>query len=123
MKKALYLLGVLDDSDVEWMTRVGRKRSVAAGTLVIQVGKQIDTIFFVLDGAFSVLGPDGQKEIARLGVAEIMGEMSFVDSRPPSATVKALTNSLVLAIPRTELTMRLEENVAFAARFVVRANR
>jgi CRP/FNR family transcriptional regulator, cyclic AMP receptor protein len=117
MKKALYFLGILDDSDLDWMIAAGRKRAVAEGTTLIQIGKHIDTVFFVLDGAFSVLGPDDQKEIARLGAGEIIGEMSFVDSRPPSATVRAVVNSLVLAIPRSELTMRLDEHVSFAARF------
>jgi CRP-like cAMP-binding protein len=43
--------------------------------------------------------------------------MSFVDSRPPSATVKAVEDSRVLAIPRQKLSARLEQEQGFAGRF------
>jgi len=46
-----------------------------------------------------------------------VGEMSFLDSRAPSATVAALRDSAVLAIPRDALASRLQEQTAFAARF------
>jgi CRP-like cAMP-binding protein len=43
--------------------------------------------------------------------------MSFVDNRPPSATVYALEKSVVLAIPRAALLARLNTDPSFAARF------
>jgi CRP-like cAMP-binding protein len=43
--------------------------------------------------------------------------MSFVDSAMPPATVQALEDSLVLAIPRRRLNARLAEDLAFASRF------
>jgi CRP/FNR family cyclic AMP-dependent transcriptional regulator len=43
--------------------------------------------------------------------------MSFVDSRPPSASVIALTKSWLLAIPRQLLSTQLTKDTAFAARF------
>jgi CRP/FNR family transcriptional regulator, cyclic AMP receptor protein len=39
-------------------------------------------------------------EIARLGVGEIVGEMSFVDSAPPSATVTAVGECLALFLDK-----------------------
>jgi CRP/FNR family transcriptional regulator, cyclic AMP receptor protein len=59
----------------------------------------------------------GNKEVARLRSGEIVGEMSFVDSRPPSATVQAVEPSSVLAIPRLALKARLSQDAFFAARF------
>jgi CRP-like cAMP-binding protein len=55
--------------------------------------------------------------VAELGPGEITGEMSFVDANPPSATVTALENSVVLAIPKAQLLAKLEESPDFAARF------
>ena len=48
---------------------------------------------------------------------EFIGELSFLDSRPPSATVIASTNSVVVAIPRHMLETKLRDDTAFAARF------
>ena len=59
----------------------------------------------------------GSREVARLRPGEIVGEMSFVDSRPPSATVQAVEPSSVLAIPRLGLAARLIQDAPFAARF------
>ena len=38
---------------------------------------------------------ENAKEIATLGTGEVFGEMSFIDGRPPSATVETTQNSLV----------------------------
>ena len=47
----------------------------------------------------------------------MVGEMSFVDAGPPGATVTALEDSAVLAIPRSQLSAKLEQDSGFAARF------
>jgi CRP-like cAMP-binding protein len=115
MRKVLLFFGILDDSDVEWMMTTGAPVEVAPASVVIHEGKAINSIFLVIDGSFQVTV--GEKEVAKLKPGEIVGEMSFVDSRPTSATVKALERSLVLSIPRQKLSERLGEEVAFAARF------
>lgn len=46
----------------------------------------------------------------------MVGEISLIDSRPPTATVRALTKSVVLRIRRQSINLRLESNKAFAAR-------
>jgi CRP/FNR family transcriptional regulator, cyclic AMP receptor protein len=69
-----------------------------------------------LDGEVSVAAA-GVGEIARLGVGEVLGEMSFVDKSPPSATVAATTPTQVLAIERTLVREHLAADPAFAARF------
>jgi CRP-like cAMP-binding protein len=60
---------------------------------------------------------ENSKEIAILGTGEIFGEMSFIDNRPPSATVETTEESLVLSLPRSLLTSRLVQDVGFSARF------
>src|SRR6185436_6178421 len=57
------------------------------------------------------------KDIANLMCGEVAGEMSFLDSRPPSASVRALEKCSVLAIPKSRLSQKLETDTAFAARF------
>ena len=43
--------------------------------------------------------------------------MSFVDHLPPSATVKAIAPSVVLAIPREPLEQKLQQDAGFARRW------
>lgn len=116
-KKVLYFLGTLDDQDIDWMVRNGVKRSVSTGTRIIQEGQPTEFLFFILSGGFSVTTGRSKSGIARLTEGEILGEISFVDSRPPSATVTAVTDSVVGAVPEAALERKLAQDVAFAARF------
>jgi CRP/FNR family transcriptional regulator, cyclic AMP receptor protein len=120
MRKVLFLFGQLNDDDVEWMLAHGTKRSVPEQGVLIQQGVVSDSVFIVLEGRLAVWlkprrGPE--REIARLNAGEIVGEMSFVDARPPSATVRALEDSALFAIPKSALSARLAANEGFAARF------
>jgi CRP-like cAMP-binding protein len=120
MRKVLFLFGQLNDDDVEWMLKVGAKRFVPAGAVLIEQGVPVDAVFILLEGHLAVWlrgkrGPE--RELARLGAGEIVGEMSFVDARPPSATVRALEDSTVFAIPKPALNAKLATDSGFAARF------
>ncbi len=120
MRKVLFLFGQLNDDDVEWMLTAGARRLVSAGGVLIEQGVPVDAVFILLEGKLAVWlqgkrGPD--REIARLNAGEIVGEMSFVDARPPSATVKALEDSTVFALSRASLTRKLAADPGFAARF------
>jgi bacteriocin-type transport-associated protein len=117
MRKALFFLGILSDSDIDWLIGAGRRQPIAAGTVLIKEGIPVDAIYILLDGVLKVssVGVE-QVEIARLRSGEVVGEMSFVDARPPSATVSALEDSVVLAVPRAQLNAKLKD-AEFAARF------
>lgn len=118
MRKVLYLLGQLSDADIEWLIAKGRKERLPSGTVLIREGQPIDALYILLDGSLEVSGKAlGTDKPVRLGCGEVVGEVSFVDSRPPTATVAAATDSLVLAIPRALLSENLERNSEFAARF------
>src|SRR5580698_1885333 len=118
MRKALYFLGILNDSDIDWLVTAGMRREVPAGVTIIHEGRPLDAVFLVISGAFSVrVAALPGKQVARLMSGEVMGEMSFVDSAPPSATVEALETSMVLSIPRRRLNARLTEDAGFAGRF------
>lgn len=118
MRKALHILGILSDGDIDWMAEHGRLQHTTAGEMLIQVNRPIPDLLFLLDGQLSVrVGPESAMEIARLLPGEVVGEISFVDSRPPSASVFALQPSCLLAIPRTTLSAKLDKDGMFAARF------
>lgn len=117
LKKVLYFLGTLNDEDIEWMVRNGAKKSLPSGTRLIEEGHPSEFLFFILAGEFSVSSRTGRGEIARLTTGEILGEISFVDSRPPSATVTAIADSVVGAIPDSALEAKLARDLGFASRF------
>jgi len=115
MRKALYILGILDDNDANWLVANGKARHIRAGTVIIQEGVPVDSVFILIDG--QLLVHSGNVEIARLLAGEIVGEISFVDSRPPSASVKALVDSQALAIDKSVLRAKLQKDLGFASRF------
>jgi CRP-like cAMP-binding protein len=100
------------------MINNGAVRRVAAGQVLIREGHPIDGFYIVLEGLFAITSSsrNGQ-EVARNGVGEILGEISFVDSRPPSATVVALQDSLVFVLDRARLRDKLDREAHFASRF------
>jgi CRP-like cAMP-binding protein len=118
MRKALLLLGILNDTDLDWLIAAGAKRTLSSGSVLIRQGHPIDDLFIVLDGVLAVrTEKTADADIARLRAGEVVGEMSLIDSRPPSASVLALEPSAVLAISKRELKAKIDEDVAFAARF------
>jgi CRP/FNR family transcriptional regulator, cyclic AMP receptor protein len=117
MKKILFILGELADSDLDWLLYTGRKEPIAAGTTLIQEGFPVDTLYILLTGSLSVTIDKIGKEITRLDSGEVVGEISFIDARPPIATVRALKDSLVFSIPRAQLQQKLANDPAFASRF------
>jgi len=117
MRKVLFIFGHLTDTDVDWLAKNGRRKRVTKGTVLINQGVPVQSLYILLSGELAVLAGKSKTEIARLGVGEIAGEMSFVDARPPSATVSAREDSSVYTIPTKVLGEALTQNPGFAARF------
>jgi CRP/FNR family transcriptional regulator, cyclic AMP receptor protein len=117
MRKVLFIFGQLTDTDVLWLARAGRRRRVKRGTVLIREGVPIDTLYIVLEGELDVSVGADRRRIARLLPGEVVGEMSFIDARPPSATVSAATDAVVFTIARATLQRELVQDAGFAARF------
>ncbi len=118
MRKISFALDELSDSDIEWLAKVGQTKSVSAGTVLIHARKPSDSVYIVLSGVLSITIEIREKhEVARFGYGEIIGEMSFLSTRSSSTTAEALEDSIVFAIPKSELAAKLDEDVEFAARF------
>lgn len=116
MRKALYILGDLEDRDIIWIARNGRTRDLAVGEVLIAAGREVQELYFVTDGSLAVTAPSGAP-IATVAVGDVLGEMSFVEKRLPSASVTALEYARVLAIPLEALLAVFEQDQGFAARF------
>ncbi|MEK0193326.1 MAG: cyclic nucleotide-binding domain-containing protein [Microcoleus anatoxicus] len=118
MSKVLVILGELSDRDIDWMIANGKRTQIKAGTTLITEGKPLEALYIVLDGTLSVFASSvGNKQIGTIIAGEVLGEMSFVDGRLPSASVLALEECLILSISRRLLTEKLEQDVLFSLRF------
>ncbi len=116
MRKVLFILGQLTDSDATWLAQNGQHQRLAAGTELIRQGTHIDTIYIVLNGVMSVLTADGIK-IARVASGDILGEMSLADSGLTAASVRVDQEATVLAVSKQVLQDKLNNDAPFAARF------
>ena len=116
MQKVLYILGQLNDDDVEWLIERGVRRKIDRGTHLIEQGTSNDHLYIVLQGHVSVQ-VEGRGEMDVLGSGEILGEMSMVDSRPPSATVVAVEDCHVLSLAHEAIRQHVQDDLGFGMRF------
>lgn len=116
MRKVLYIMGQLSDSDVDWLASEGSRIKVRKGDVLIKARAHPDALYIVLDGSLSVSTEHGEV-INSIGCGEILGEMSFVDSSPASATVIASEDAIALAIKKEVLQKKIDEDFAFSSRF------
>lgn len=114
MRKVLSILGQLSDDDVEWIVAQGHIVKAMAGEALITAGQPVSKLYILLEGEVAVLLPTGA-ELARLGVGEILGEMSLVDKAPPSASVRVTQNTVFLGLDQTLVRHKMDTDSRFAA--------
>lgn len=110
----------LSNSDIDWLTAMGCRAQIAAGTVLVQQGKAVETLHIVIDGILTVTVSQDKTsdwEIARLGSGEVVGENLFIGAYPIPTTIKAVEKSLLFSINRQQLTAKLQQDVSFASRF------
>src|SRR5258708_19588721 len=84
MRKVLFIFGVLNDSDIDWMARAGSRRRIRRQEVLIHEGVPIDAVVLLLQGRMGV-SVSGAGEIAQIEAGHFIGELAPVDSGPPSA--------------------------------------
>ncbi|MEK6236504.1 MAG: cyclic nucleotide-binding domain-containing protein [Planctomycetales bacterium] len=115
MKRVLYILGLLQDKDIDWLAASGRREPVAPGTDIVVEGSPLDSLFIIIDGKFAI--KKGETVVASVGSGEVVGEISMLDSRPPVATVSASEDGNVLRLTHGSLHAKLDIDPGFASRF------
>ncbi len=117
---ALDIFQQLRPVDIHWMLATAELRTIAPNGVLVREDDPPETIFFIADGLFEayVYGHStSQLRVGQLGPGEIVGEISWLDGKPISATVRALETSSVIALSIPTLERKLAEDPAFAARF------
>ena len=113
---AIFVFGLLTDADVAWMAQAGVQRPIKDREILIQEGRPLESVIFLLQGECAVT-ERAAGEIARLGVGDARRRNVVPDSAPPSATVTAVGDGRALFLDKETLARRLEADVAFGCRF------
>ncbi len=117
MKEVIYVLGALEEPDVEVLMRIGIRQQLHVGDKLLTEGTHPDAIYLVLEGELSVSVKGRGTAIAHVGKGEIVGEMSLLESQPASATLCAISPVTALRIPRDALEENLAADPGFSVRF------
>src|ERR671937_2026194 len=100
------LFSDLDHGELERFSRVAVPRSFPPGTRVFHEGDRSDACYIVRSGSFRVTRehPDGRAiTLATLGPGDIFGELAMLDGEVRSASVEALSESELLALPAADV--------------------
>lgn len=123
LRKVLVVFAVLNDSDISWMVTNGIAAKATLNSILIQQDQEVPAVYLLLEGVVGIYleinNNNGvqEKRIAKRVKGEILGDISFIDRGTASASVKALENAWILALPRQILAAKLEVDRAFASRF------
>jgi len=111
----------IPEATIEKLSNAGRFVSLNKGDLVIQEGDKVDSIYCLLKGEVDILMPDDLEEYDDLTLVnmlvdgECIGEYSFVDEQPASATVRANTDIELLELSHDVLRDALDSDCELRA--------
>jgi CRP-like cAMP-binding protein len=103
---------------LEELRASGSARGLGADETIIEEGQQVADLFVVIRGELEVFLPKTKSRlrrvrIARVGPGDRIGEYSFVDKNPASASVASRIQTEVFGIPQVEFERKLEADPAF----------
>jgi signal transduction histidine kinase len=117
------LFAQLPQHDLERLAVMAEPMTLAPGELLLREGDPGDAMYVVVAGELDVTKLSGGTEVqlARVGAGTIQGEMSAIEGRPRSASVRAISEVDVVRVPREALlaVFAVEPEAAFAVLRVV----
>lgn len=128
--------GELHDGDVDWMVEQGVVEEARTDQILIHAGRAVEKLYVVLYGELTIAVLDQKRsdlneifsqvrevseptgrQIARVGKGELVGETALLNSHLSNFMVKAREPSLLLALPRPQLALKLRQDPAMGSRF------
>jgi cAMP-dependent protein kinase regulator len=97
------LFAPLDQSRQESLIGLFETILLEPGQVVVDEGQSSEELFVVLSGAVQVSKKDAQGEeltLAELEAGQIFGEISLIQKRPATATVRAIVKTVLLSLSR-----------------------
>jgi len=119
--RSVPLFADLEQGELENFSHVAVARSFPAGTRVFHEGDRSDACYIVREGSFRVTREhsDGRAiTLATLGSGDIFGELAMLDGEVRSASVEALTDGELLALPAGEVRALLARHPDITVKLV-----
>jgi CRP/FNR family transcriptional regulator len=119
--RSVPLFADLEADELESFSHVAVARSFPAGTRVFHEGDHSDACYIVRDGSFRVTREhsDGRAiTLATLGIGDIFGELAMLDGEVRSASVEALTDGELLALPAGEVRALLARHPEITVKLI-----
>ena len=117
---ALDIFQQLRQEDIHWILASSELKTLSSNSVLVREDDPSETIFFIADGLFEVYvfaDPTSKLEVGQLGPGDVIGEISWLDRKPISASVRAIETGAVMALSTALLERKLAEDPGFAARF------
>ncbi|GJE13733.1 MULTISPECIES: FAD-dependent oxidoreductase [Methylobacterium] len=98
-------------SHIAALQAVGTERHFPAGTFLVHAGEPADRFVYVRDGEIEVVNPfTGERHLpSTLGPTQFMGEISFLNGGTWSMPMRAVVETTVIEVPRTEMLRLMSE--------------
>jgi len=94
------LLKGLTPEQLARIAMIGRQEHVAPGSVILDPGEPLDSMFVILDGSVELLEAGERLETARQN--EVLGSWALLDSSPLPVQARALEDTLLLKITRDD---------------------
>ncbi|MBK6907343.1 MAG: cyclic nucleotide-binding domain-containing protein [Rhodocyclaceae bacterium] len=110
----------LTPADISDLLSHAEKCSFPAGALIVKESSVGTHMYIILNGDVTVTksGRDGEVELAKLGPADSFGEMALVDNEGRSASVRSVSDAVLVRLSdqvintRPEIGLKVYRNIA-----------
>jgi CRP/FNR family transcriptional regulator, cyclic AMP receptor protein len=119
--RSVPLFADLEQDELESFSQVAVPRSFPAGTRVFHEGDHSDACYIVRVGSFRVTREhsDGRAiTLATLGPGDIFGELAMLDGEVRSASVEALSDGELLALPAGDVRALLARHSEITVKLI-----
>jgi SulP family sulfate permease len=113
----------LSPEQLHLVQRYVRPVSFQKGEIIFREGEPGDGIYFILSGYVSVFTGNRAHRLATFADGVFFGEMSILEDKPRSATVRAETNTKLLLMSKKDFHQLTESEPSLAARILRRISR
>jgi len=117
-QEAYDLLFSLQETQRSWFLNTAEELELSPGSVLVRQNENLNAFYILMEGVLNVFhSPEEQKLLATLGPGQIIGELSFIENLPASATVVAAERCMLLHISFEVLRKRIEESIDFHVAF------
>jgi uncharacterized membrane protein len=108
----------LDSAALGALAAIMTRQAVPASEMVFWIGDPAGPLYIVDSGQVAITVPDEDGEhvlLETVGPGGVFGELSFLDGGPRSATARAVTDTVLLVLPRESFHTVLQQRPEISA--------